>query len=359
LVARETSDPAQRAQSRFEALESFVSQTLDERGRLELKLASPLGVAERVGRTFVMAGEEKLALLSADMQLVESIERQLAAYRDDMRRDFSLRLEEVDNIFNEMTVRGLEYLDATLRFGRILDLFRQKQLSEEFERVVVGDAPERIDRVAHELIDWMVDQDLRLWRSVTEQVERRRGTAAVDGPTERLAGSFEYDRRALLASLGQTAHGVIQRHDHQREATQLAASVRGAVTQATLLEAGAVGLGAVSMALVGSAAADVTGLFAASVLAGVGLWLIPRKRSQAKREFRTRTEELRGRLMTALRDEFQHELERSIQRIRDALAPYDRFVRSERERTDAFVTSLRAELDQVAALRTRVERLAA
>ncbi len=102
----------------------------------------------------------------------------------------------------------------------------------------------------------------------------------------------------------------------------------------------------------------VTGLFAASVLACVGLWLLPRKRSQAKAEFRKRTEDLRDRLTTALRDEFQRELQVSIQRIRDALAPYDRFVRSERERIYAFVTSLRGELDQVGALRTRVERLA-
>ena len=355
-AASDAADGAARRASGFDALEEFVNATLDERGRLALKLSSPLGIAERVARTFVMAAEEKLALLAADLKLVESIDLQLAAYRDDMRRDFGLRLEEVENIINEMILRGLDYLDATLRFGRVVDLFRQKVLREEFERVVVGETPERIDRVAHDLIDWMVDQDLRLWRSVTEQVERRRG-ASVDGPAERLAGSFEYDRRALLGSLGQTARGVLQRHDHQLEASQLAASVRDAVTQATLLEAGAVGLGAVTMALVGSAAADVTGLFAASVLAGVGLWLLPRKRRQAKAEFRTRTEALRGRLLTALRDEFQRELERSIQRIRDALAPYDRFVRGERERTDAFVNSLQAELAEVAALRSRIETI--
>jgi small GTP-binding protein len=358
LLAGEATDELARAQarraSRFDALEDFVSATLDERGRLALKLASPLGVAERVARTFVMAAEEKLALLAADLKLVESIDMQLAAYRSDMRRDFGLRLEEVENILNEMILRGIEYLDGTLRFGRIVDLFRQKLLRDEFERVVVGAAPERIDRVAHDLIDWMVDQDLRLWRSITEQVERRRSISA-DAPVERLAGSFEYDRRALLGSLGQTARGVLQRHDYQREATQLAASVRDAVTQATLLEAGAVGLGAVTMALVGSAAADVTGLFAASVLAGVGLWLLPRKRRQAKAEFRARTEELRTRLLTALRDEFQHELERSIQRIRDAMAPYDRFVRGERERTDTFLEDLRTELADVAMLRSRVE----
>jgi len=342
--------------SGFDTLQQFVAATLDERGRLALKLNSPLGVAERVGRTFVMAAEEKLALLAADMQLVESINAQLASYREDMRANFEVRLAEVDNVLNEMTVRGLEYLDATLRFGRIVDLFRQQRVSQEFERAVVGDAPERIDRIAHDLIDWMVDQDLRLWRNVTEQVDRRRGTS-VEGPTERLAGSFEYDRRALLGSLGQTARGVIQRHDHQREANQLAASVRDAVTQATLLEAGAVGLGAVTMALVGSAAADVSGLFAASVLAGVGLWLLPRKRRQAKTQFRSRTEELRLRLLAALRDEFQRELERSLQRIRDALAPYDRFVRGERERTNAFVIDLGAQLAEVADLRTQVEQL--
>lgn len=342
--------------SGFDALRQFVAATLDERGRLALKLSSPLGIAERVGRTFVMAAEEKLALLAADMQLVESINAQLASYGADMHANFEVRLAEVDNVLNEMTVRGLEYLDATLRFGRVVDLFRQQRVSQEFERAVVGDAPERIDRIAHDLIDWMVDQDLRLWRNVTEQVERRRGTS-IEGPTERLAGSFEYDRRALLGSLGQTARGVILKHDHQREANQLAASVRDAVTQATLLEAGAVGLGAVTMALVGSAAADVSGLFAASVLAGVGLWLLPRKRRQAKTQFRTRTEELRGRLLAALRDEFQRELERSLQRIRDALAPYDRFVRGERERTNAFVTELGAQLAEVTELRAQVEQL--
>jgi hypothetical protein len=173
-----------------------------------------------------------------------------------------------------------------------------------------------------------------------------------------LAGSFEYDRRALLGTLGQTARGVLQRHDHQREATQLAASVRDAITQATLLEAGAVGLGAVSMAILGGAAADVSGLFAATVLAGVGLWLLPRKRRQAKTQFRAGTDELRTRLDTALRDEFHRELERSSQRIRDALAPYNRFVHSERDRTQHLVQDLHDTLDQLAELRTRISLIA-
>jgi hypothetical protein len=150
---------------------------------------------------------------------------------------------------------------------------------------------------------------------------------------------------------------VVPHHDHEREASQLAASVREAVTQATLLEAGALGLGAVSMAIVGSVAADITGLFAASVLAGVGLWLLPRKRRQAKAQFRARTDELRTRLSSALRDEFNRELERSLQRIKDALAPYARFVRAERESTERLTDALNAVVDDLARLRARVEAL--
>jgi hypothetical protein len=90
------------------------------------------------------------------------------------------------------------------------------------------------------------------------------------------------------------------------------------------------------------------------VLAGVGLWLLPRKRRQAKAQFRSGTEELRTRLVTALRDEFQRELERSAQRIRDALAPYNRFVHGERDRTQRFAHDLRQSLSQLAALRSRI-----
>jgi small GTP-binding protein len=344
--------------SRFGPLRAFIDHTLDETGRLRLKLSTPLGIGERTARTYIMASEERLALLSEDTSVLDSIDRQLTAYREDMRRGFQLRLEELDNIILEMSARGNDYLDETLRLGRIVDLFRQKLLREEFERVVVADTPERIDRVVQDVIDWLVDQDLRLWRAVTEQVEQRRRTT-LTSPAERLAGSFEYDRRALLGSLGQTARNVLQRHDHQREATQLAASVRESVTQATLLEAGALGLGAITLAIVGSAAADVTGLAAASVLAGTGLFVLPRKRANAKKQFRERTEELRTRLQTAMRDEFHRELERSIQRIRDALAPYDRFVRSERERTETLRTDLQSVVSDLAKLRADIDALGA
>ena len=41
-----------------------------------------------------------------------------------------------------------------------------------------------------------------------------------------------------------------------------------------------------------------------------------------------RSAELEERLVEVMRDQFEHELERSVTRIKDAIAPYTRFVRS-------------------------------
>jgi small GTP-binding protein len=362
LAAKDARDPAERerlwAASRFAALERFVADTLDETSRLRLKLATPLGVAERVSRTYVMAADEKLAGLADDLALSSSIDTQLGFYRADMQRDVQPRLDQIDAVLLEMEARGISYLDETLRLSHVVELFRQQRLREDFERIVIADTPERIDRIAQDLIDWMVAQDLKLWQSVTEQVEQRRRVSATAAPTERLVGSFEYDRRALLGSLAQTTREVVLRYDHERATAQLAASVRDTVTQATLLGAGGIGLGAVTLAIVGSAAADVTGLFAASVMAGLGLWLLPRKRGQAKAQFHERTEQLRVRLRSALTDEFGRELERSVQRIKDALAPYDRLVRTEQERTSRLRADLQDVLSRVRDLRARIEGVA-
>jgi hypothetical protein len=62
-------------------------------------------------------------------------------------------------------------------------------------------------------------------------------------------------------------------------------------------------------------------------------------------------------LLKSLREEFERELERSMQRIRDALAPYERFVRGERDRTESFIDAVRGQLATVADMRSRLEQL--
>ncbi len=361
LRAKQVASDGEREQawaaSRFQALEAFIRETLDDQERLRLKLQTPLGVAERIAASYQDAAQQRLELLQADLLLSESLEGQLALYLADMRRDFGFRLHELDTVLHQLQERGERFLDDTLRLGRVFDLFNAARIKSEFERQVVADLPAQVDRLGQSLIDWMVEQDLRLWRSVTEQVERRRAARPGEGPSARLAGSFEYDRRTLLGTLGSVAREVVQRHDHRREAEQLAQSVRETVTQATLMEAGALGLGALVVALVSSAALDVTGILASGAIAGLGLYLLPLKRRRAKEQFRLRTAALRDGLASALSEAFERELEHSVQRVRDALAPYDRFVRVEQAKMTTLCGTLAAILAEARTLREQIQRL--
>jgi hypothetical protein len=99
-----------------------------------------------------------------------------------------------------------------------------------------------------------------------------------------------------------------------------------------------------------TAAADITGLVMASVVAAVGFLIIPARRRKARTEIRAKVSALTAELGKALGAEFQRAQERSAQRFTDAMGPYSRFVRAERERWEARRRSL-------VALRERIDRL--
>jgi hypothetical protein len=204
------------------------------------------------------------------------------------------------------------------------------------------------------LIDWMVDQDLKIWKSVTDYIDRRRLTQYEEGLIGEVGGQFRYDRRALLDSVAKRTQEEIDRYDLEAEASELADSVRNAVATVAVAEAGAVGLGALVVAAASTIAVDVTGILAASLLAGLGLFVLPNKRRQAKRDFHIKAEELEQRLIEVMREQFEHELARSMDRVRDAISPYTRFVHSQHEHLGQMRTQLTSVDNDMRALRHHI-----
>lgn len=348
-------NPAERdrmwSASRFEALEDYVIDTLDEEGRIRLKLLNPLGISDHLADRYLGLTKDRLKVLDEDLATIDNIERQLALYKDDMRRQFAYHLTRVENIVHRMNVRGDEFFEETIRIGRVFDLMNSDKIRGEFERKVVGDTERAIDQTIDELIDWMVEQDLRVWESVNEYVDRRRLNKYADELIGDVGGQFRYDRRALLESVSRRAQEEVDRYDADKHAREISISVRNAVAAVAVAEAGAVGLGALVVAAASTAAVDITGILAASVLAGVGLFVLPIRRRQAKEDFHRRSSELEERLMVVMREAFENELNRSVGRIADAISPYTRFVRASQDRYEGLRDDLTGVQDELRALR--------
>jgi small GTP-binding protein len=343
--------------SRFDQAEHYILETLNPEERIRLKLVSPLGVAKRIGDKYLQVVESRLTTLQQDVRTIENIERQLDLFGEDLTADFRYHETEVANILGDFELRGLQFFDDTIKVSNLPRLVRDSEgIRTDFEQLVVADVPKQIEERTQALIDWMIDKNLRLWQSVTDYLRREKVPQHQGGLIGDVGSSFEYNRSSLIASVARSAQHVVDGYDRQAESAALTEDVRGALAGSALVGIGAVGIGALLVALLHTAALDFTGILAAGVLAVSGLYLIPNKRNQVKKQFREKIADLRTQLAAAMRRAFERELEQMLIRIREAVAPYTRFIRSQREHLITVQRKLSDVDVELGRLRDEIER---
>jgi small GTP-binding protein len=358
---QEQKDEASRLweKSGFSPLEHFLFTTLDETERVRLKLLTPLGVMQRLLSETRAVVKHRADLLAEDARTIKNIDNQLKLYREDMEQNFAYRLSEIENIILEMRERGEHFFDKTIRLGRIFDLVHPERIKAQFQQEVVGDSAARIDSTVQQLIDWMVEQEQRFWQDIMEYLDRRKEVSA--RRDSEMIGSvgrqFDYNRRTLLQAVARTANTVVNTYDRDVEATELSQGLRNAVVQAGVVSAGGLGLGALIVAATTVAALDITGILAGILLLGVGFYIIPAKRTRAKRDFNLKMDELRSRLRQAMSEQFQKELKNSTARISEAIAPYTRFVRAEQDRTNQALTHISTMENEITSIEDIVQHM--
>ncbi|MBP7031834.1 MAG: dynamin family protein [Anaerolineaceae bacterium] len=330
---------AMRAESGMDALETYITETLDDRARLGLKLNSPLGVAENVLRQAQELNQEQAKELEADTRLVADLEGMLGAYDKALQSETAPRLAEVENVLQRFETRGQDFFDNTLRLTNIGNLTKSDKIKAKFEQEVLAEVPQEIDEKVRGMIDWLVDKDLNVWYQVMGALERRQAADRANLDGSHLSAQAER-RKDLMESVGQTIRGIVNSYNRKKEAEELSAFVEGAVAQTALFEVGAVGLGALVATALFSSAMDVTGIVAAGTLAILGLFVIPYKRKQVKQSFKEKMEELRANLMSTLSGTFSRESELAIRRLNDKISPYTAEVLADQEKISSDASSL-------------------
>lgn len=330
LAATDAEREASRSASGITALERYITETLDDNSRLELKLRNPLGVGTHLLEEAKSRNEAQTREISEDIILASSLEGMLENYRRELAAELSPRLADVENILNGFENRGQEYLDNTMKLTRILDLAKPDKIKTEFQAEVQADVAEEIDGKVRGLIDWLVDKDLNVWYQVAGALERRQAQSQKSLPTG--ANPQTERRRQLIDSVSTTIKAIVNQYDRKREAEQLGDFVQESVTQTALFGVGAVGIGALVATVLTTKALDVTGIVTAGALAVLGLFVIPYKRKQAKEAFKEKMAELRENLMKTLSATFKRESDSATQRLESNIAPYTTYVQDEKAR---------------------------
>ncbi len=358
LDAREggVDDPERWNESGLGSVEDYLLNTLDQEERVRLKLLNPLNVGLRLASKYKEATFERLKLLAQDVEALQNIDQQLAMFHQEMLRDFEPRLGRLDVLLSDMERRGSRFFEETIRIGRIKSLMDSEGVKRAFEREVIAETPRAMEEEVGRVIDWIVERNHKLWQDISGYIDRRQLSRHREGMIGEVGPSFGYNRQALLDSIGRVSREVVGSYNREAESRTIANEIQGAFASTALAEAGAIGLGTIVVTVVTGAAADLTGILLAAALAVGGFYILPRKRRQAQRDFQRRIAHLRTQLKDALTRQVHLELEQSIGRINEAIAPYRRFVQSQQQQLNEARGELVATEDALLRLRADVEK---
>ncbi len=339
----------------YPALERYVLETLRETERVRLKLLSPLGVLRHVLKLNITGLDTRLKVVDEDARVLRSIRDQLEAYTKEMRTDSERYLIEVRNVLYELERRGRSWFERTIRIGNANFLRNKDAVENRFRTEVVQDTPQAIENVVHRMVDWAVQRNLKLWHTVFAELDahtarlRASGALAAHGDTE-----FQYNREELFAKLREPVERRLSDFDTEREARQITESVKEAVMTAFGVNILAVGLGGIFLAAFTTAALDVTGVLTATVFAIAGWLLIPARRRTLIKDFETKVEKLNQDLAALLKSKFDEQLSRYERQLLEVIAPYERFLETERAKLESGLSELREAEREVGALEERV-----
>ena len=120
-------------------MERFITQTLDNKTRLELKLRNPIGVASNLERTSSQAIDLQITDMEQDSALTVELENTIAKYEQGLRDEIPPRLAEVENILINFENRGQDFFDRNMKLTNIFSLAKTDRIKEQFQEEVQGD----------------------------------------------------------------------------------------------------------------------------------------------------------------------------------------------------------------------------
>jgi small GTP-binding protein len=336
----------------FPALQRYLIETLRETERVRLKLLSPLGVLRNVLQRNQRELEGRVEVVREDSRILRSIREQLARYVADMTADSSRYFTDVRNALYDVERRGRNWFDDNVRIANVGFLRNKDAVENRFRNEVVADAPRRVEEVVHQMVDWMVRNNMKLWNTALGELQahterlREKGALAPEGDT-----AFHYNRDELFSRLRQPVEQRLAQFDVDGEARQIVAAVKESVTRTFGVEALAVGLGSVLVAIFTTAALDLSGVLAATLLGLAGFLILPARRRKLIRDLEAAIAKLNADLAELLSSSFREQLGRYERQLLEVIEPYERFLRTEDVKLEQALVELRSaaeELDVVA-----------
>ncbi len=351
-------DEALWAKSRFEALETFLTETLAGPEQVALKLDGPLDTAEQLLARTAARIDDRRAVLDTDRETLDHLQNQIDAARSDLETGYVPHLDRIEEVFADVRRRGVQFLEDTIRVSRINLLRNREKFRQQFSDQVISETTRQVEQVVTDAVDAILSRTMQLqqdlFRTFAERVQEARanGRFAADQ-------GFAYDRREVFESIMSDADREIRAHDLRHEVSRIVENVYNDANLVMGAGVGAATAGGLGVVLLVTSALDaVGGLGLATGAAAMvyGATVLPRQRRKAIDAFTGRIDTLREEVQDALRTRLDNEINEALDRVWATVEPFADFVESEAEAVRTAATTREALTEHVTELREAVRR---
>ncbi|GAK57684.1 dynamin family protein [Candidatus Vecturithrix granuli] len=353
--AKQTKNEDLLQQSRFDEVERYLIQALNEKERIRLKLLNPIYTVQPVCQTAQNSLHEKLTVIAEDMRRLRQVEKQLAYTQEDLKEHSTRFILKVENILLDLRNRAYDFVDDFLQLRNIWDITSKDKAELQFNTLVVKDSSQQIEDVLTEAADWMVKKSMKAWDDTLNYYNQQLNHDLYrDKILGEVGGQFGYDRDKIYKSVIHQARDRIKTFDYQQESRKILKTFQNAMIHFAAAEVGAIGIGAVLVSIFSTLLLDITGVLASGALVTAGFFILPRKRRQAKEAFNTSIQELIADLKQHIAHEFDEYMQATFEQIKETTSPVDRFCRAEHDELNTALTELTTFSQQLATLQREI-----
>lgn len=338
-------------------VQEYVANVLGDKEKLLLKLRNPIGVAEHVLDEI----EQKIigvrrTYIEEDIKVASYIEDQSAQFRKEILRDFEYQKSQMDNIMLRFLTRCDEFISEDLRLEHSFDfVFSPGKIQEKFMKQVVSGYSTEIDNFVESVSQWLQSKLASHSSRILHQVVRRaeyhkseQKSSHIRFPSD-LSMINISERQNVFQKFNRASKDLIDSFDDKQASLHISKKFRNAVFQTALVQASAVGVGALFVV----SAFDFTGITGSGVLALSSLLIIPHRKHMLKRQLSQQINRLRKDLKESIQVHFEREVEESMRSTLSSISSYTHFIEKEKAVLDKIsldLENIRKELIQISLL---------
>jgi len=158
----------------IDAVRAHLRGVFAEAPPAKQKLLAQLDTAENITRRYFDQVRAKADLVLADTSKVREVQQELQQQSLGMDAQLKSARAEIDNVFNGIRQRGMNFIDANLSARRLRRTVNREKLQADFQDVVIGRALRDINEATGDYVNAVVDQSRTYWRGVIERLNQLR-----------------------------------------------------------------------------------------------------------------------------------------------------------------------------------------